>query len=261
VGKTSSNLASRGDMGWNATTVKQRKEVFRLHIKIFHMEENRLPKNIQDWSLKYSKSYVFKTSKLLKSYGASWMVENGADNNDWSVSRKLRLLDELLVLEDKDLWKKELFNDQNNPNGNKLRTYRMYKNENTTSDYVKLVRHRKHRSVLAKFRNGSLPLTVELGRFAKPPVALQNRICRYCHLYKNIHVVEDESHFLLHCDVYSDIRCNLFHKANVELDTFYSLSSEDKMYFILNHHGLQTCLASTISNMLLKRQKHHAFII
>ena len=82
-------------------------------------------------------------------------------------------------------------NDNNQENGNKLRTYRLYNNRITTCHYVKCVRNRGHRRILSKFRSGSLPLAVETGRYARPKIPLEDRKCKYC----KSNCVEDETHF------------------------------------------------------------------
>ena len=95
----------------------------------------------------------------------------------------------------------------------KLRTYKIIKNIYGTEDYVKMNLSRSERSILAQFRCGVMPLRVESGRFTGEPV--ESRICRYC--AKN--EVENEKHFLLHCDCYNDIRHSYFN------DIFHTLSS------------------------------------
>ena len=50
-----------------------------------------------------------------------------------------------------------------------------------------------YRRILAKLRSGGLPLHIEVGRFCKPKVDLENRICKLC----DMNVVEDEIHLLI----------------------------------------------------------------
>ena len=85
----------------------------------------------------------------------------------------------------------------------------MYKTDLITIDYVKLRMERSHRRILAKCRSGSLPLQIENGRYAKPKMPLNDRICKLC----KDNVVEDEIHFRLCCEFYSDLRKPLFTKA------------------------------------------------
>ena len=50
-----------------------------------------------------------------------------------------------LIEKDKLVWKMDLFNDEGHPNGNKLRSYRLYKSDLETELYVKLAIQRDHR--------------------------------------------------------------------------------------------------------------------
>ncbi len=110
----------------------------------------------------------------------------------------------------------DLWNDLGLANGNKLRSYRKFKVNPCTEPYVKLIRSRQHRSNLAKLRCGTLPLQIELGRFSRPPIPLEERTCNYC----NQNIVEDEFHFLMNCRLYSDIRCNLLMDAHATNNNF-----------------------------------------
>ena len=57
----------------------------------------------------------------------------------------------------------------------KLRSYIVYKQAYNTEPYVKIIHNRAHRSALAQFRSGILPLRVETGRFTSIP--LEYRLC------------------------------------------------------------------------------------
>ena len=54
----------------------------------------------------------------------------------------------------------------------------------------------KQRVVISKLRSGTLPIAIETGRFRKTP--LPERLCGQC----NNQSIEDEKHFLLHCNAY-----------------------------------------------------------
>ena len=49
--------------------------------------------------------------------------------------------------------------------GNKLRTYRTFKNELITEPYLSIIVHRKYRSAYAKFRCRVAPLKIEMGMY------------------------------------------------------------------------------------------------
>ena len=86
---------------------------------------------------------------------------------------------------------------------------------------------RGERSVMAQFRCGVLPLRVETGRFVGEQV--NDRICKLC----NQGCVEDETHFLLNCQCYKNLR-------EYELGGFLNnvefsyKSDDDKLSILLN---------------------------
>ena len=65
----------------------------------------------------------------------------------------------------------------------------------------------------------------ETGRYSKPKIVKENRLCKYCDLNE----VEDEQHFLLRCTLYDTLRRNLLKATALETnslfdeDTFISL--------------------------------------
>ena len=71
--------------------------------------------------------------------------------------------------------------------------------------YCKIILPLRHRAVFAKFRYGVAPLRIETDRFENIP--LDERKCLFCD------VIERESHALLDCILYTDLRSELFAKA------------------------------------------------
>ena len=116
----------------------------------------------------------------------------------------------------RDIWKREI------QNVSKLRTYVTFKNDFVLEQYVLLNLDKQERSKVAQFRCGILPLRVETGRYVGEAPEL--RICTFCDRQE----VENEQHFLLHCDLYRHIRSNVFQ------GTDNSISDERKLINITN---------------------------
>ena len=112
----------------------------------------------------------------------------------------------------------------------KLRTYKLFKTNFGTSDYVINVLNRYKRSLLARFRTGILQLRIETGRFNQ--VKLDDRLCLVC----NENVIEDEFHFLCVCSKYSTIREELFTKIITMDHNFQDLPLNDKFIFIMSNY-------------------------
>ena len=86
----------------------------------------------------------------------------------------------------------------------KLRTYKIFKTDFNCEDYMTMNLSKYERSLLCQFRTGILPLRIDTGRYVWEPV--ERRTCRFC----DIEATEDERHFLLACNLYNDIRTNVF---------------------------------------------------
>ncbi len=82
----------------------------------------------------------------------------------------------------------------------KLCTYVVVKDYTEIGTLVKSNLQRNHRSLIARLLCGILPLEVETGRYTQTKKEL--RFCKIC----NGQVVEDETHFLLHCPRLTKIR-------------------------------------------------------
>jgi hypothetical protein len=85
----------------------------------------------------------------------------------------------------------------------KLRTYSTLKTKLRVEPYLETY-HRCGIPELAKLRGGTNRLRIEQGRYVKEAVV--DRKCVYCESGE----VEDESHFMLSCAAYSDLRHELW---------------------------------------------------
>ena len=84
-----------------------------------------------------------------------WQLLENCNHYTKYIVKRIR---QTLISKDESKWKSELFNNQNNINVNKLRTYmyRVFKGKLETEHYVSTVIPRSHRSILAKFQSVSL---------------------------------------------------------------------------------------------------------
>ena len=162
---------------------------------------------------------------------------------------QVKLCKSKLIERDKVKWRTNLFNDVGYANGNKLRTYRLYKTELQIESYVKLSLHRNHRRILSMFRCGNLPLHIETGRFARPKLPVEQRTC-----FHSEDTVEHELHFLIDCPFYDDIRQKMFRKAQLCNRDFILYNWSEKMIFLMNKVNMQPIVASTLFDMFQRRK-------
>ena len=147
-------------------------------------------------------------------------------------------------------WNEKLWNDDNKPNGNKLRYYRNFKMDTSPEPYACCNLSVQHRSVLARLRNDTLPINIELGRHQRPVIPLHERVCNLCHSQS----IEDGPHILLECRLYDDLRRNLI--RILEGENLLMASSLEQFNFLLSSPVVKTqqALAKTIFNIMKRRK-------
>ena len=105
----------------------------------------------------------------------------------------------------------------------KLRYYNLFKPDLSQEEYLSLNIPKYQRPLFAQFRDGVLPLQVEIGGFRKIP--LEERLCNLC----DIGQVKDEFHFLCICTNYSDLREALYIKAARVFPAFRELDGLENL--------------------------------
>ncbi len=121
---------------------------------------------------------------------------------------------------------------------NKLRTYRTFKSEFKAEAYCKTIMPLKHRSAFAKFRCGVAPLRIETGRYENLDV--HDRVCPFCD-----NEIENETHVILECSIYNDVRTPLLEKACQFDNNFNSLTLSEKMKFLFSNQNMIRICAKT----------------
>ena len=209
------NLAINGDMGWVSCHIRRKIEMIRFWNRMIALEDNRLTKKIFMWDTEIRKqNWSSEIYKIFQEINQEQHY-NGMTPVDIKSARQ-----KLCDLEN-NAWRETVVTTP------KLRTYTRYKFEYSTEPYVHNVFNRGHRSILAQFRSGILPLKVETGRFTNIPVEF--RLCIFC----EENVVEDEEHFLFGCSFYRDERRVFFNNVSESCLDFYNLSSDDKFNVLM----------------------------
>ena len=102
-----------------------------------------------------------------------------------------------------------------------------------------------HRSAFSKFRCGVAPLRIETGRYEG--LSLQQRICPFCGTF------EDESHVILDCHMYDDLRETMFNRA-IDIDgNFVQMSKNERLIFLFTNENMIRIVAKT-SFLILQRR-------
>ena len=151
--------------------------------------------------------------------------------------------------QEKKIWLTTIDNQQGvtGTGRNKLRTYRLMKREFKTEDYCVLRLPLQHRSSFAKFCCGVAPIRIETGRYEG--LELSSRTCPVCE-----NGIEDESHVILKCPQYDDIRQQLFNRTAIVNDIFIGFNDIEKLEFFLTNVELIKQCAKTCFQILQRRQ-------
>ena len=120
-------------------------------------------------------------------------------------------------------------------------------------DYLSHVTNTKYRVALTKLRISNHRLEVEMGRYRKPYLIYEQRICPVCNAG-----IENEKHFLIRCPLYDKYRKELAN--NIEKNTGINIDSMNADYrflFLINPKSvfLQKTVSAYIHKCMLIREK------
>ena len=113
----------------------------------------------------------------------------------------------------------------------KLCFYSIFKTDISKSDYLEQIKNLKHRRAVAKLRSGNHSLRIESGRHCVPKLPESLRICQHCRSNQ----IENENHFLFHCDRYNTIRQQITNDIVLKYSSFDLLNDTDKTIFLFNN--------------------------
>ena len=109
-----------------------------------------------------------------------------------------------------------------------------------------MVLPRSHRSALSRFRCGVAPIRLETGRYERLPVC--ERVCPFCK-----DVVENETHVIISCPLYDDLRQQMIDYASVLNYDFNDYTNEQKLVYLFSNSNLIRICAKTCFKILQRR--------
>lgn len=229
------NLAIQGDMGWESSRLRRKIEMLRLWNRFINMPDDRLAKQIFLWDRTFrGRTWNKEVSEIFS--------QLNLEHNFITLSIvNIKEARKLINIQNKNEWKLQV---QQVP---KLRTYVRFKKEFYVEPYIYKVYNRKHRSAIAQFRTGILPLYIETGRYLSIPE--EYRLCQFC----NDNVIENEEHFLFNCTFYENLRSILFDNVTNKINNFDNMSSNEKFSVLMNEENVKDT-AQFISNAYQKRR-------
>ena len=108
----------------------------------------------------------------------------------------------------------------------KLEFYKTLKKEFCYENYLSVNNH-NHCASFRRLRISAHKLFVERGRYSRPNIERSDHFCTFCKFNLGIHELEDESHVLLHCPLYSSVRYKILGPS----------PTQDIMSFFTNPHN------------------------
>ena len=158
------------------------------------------------------------------------------------IQNTVRDLEKSLLEKDQNKWEADC---RGKP---KLRTYITFNDFKQETSYLFKPLSFIQRKFLAKLRLGVLTLRIETGRFQRPRLPQEERICLICQSGE----IEDEAHFHLWCEASSQERQSLFEKLSDPI-SFQLLPDKGKLELLLSNSDLVKSTAQFIINSFDKR--------
>ena len=224
LGKRATNIAALGEMGRYPLILEVLLSILRYYKYLLKSEDILLAEALtvsKSLYISNKNSWYCCIENLMKYLEIDIRtIKNSKIDLKSPMYRKLKL-------KYSSLWKSELYNDRDNKtSGNKLRTYRLFKNNISLEKYL-LILNEDDRRLFTKFRVSYHKLEIEKGRYTGHRV--EERICKLCNTE-----VEDETHFLLRCPALENKRSEFINDFEIKYKNFKNLPNESKLVWLMS---------------------------
>jgi hypothetical protein len=206
----------RGELGWERMRARRDEMRLRYWGRVIRMGEERIVRQIYRASRNRMEreereierggresrtpTWCHYTRELLKKLKLEkeWDTEEIPPEEEWNA-----LVRERIAEREQIKWRSQCLSKS------KLRTYVKLKKVLRTEPFLRVYQRRGIPEIV-KLRGGTNRLRIEKGRYKKE--ALEDRVCQQCDSKE----VEDESHFMLKCRVYEDLRKKMWDRVEAE---------------------------------------------
>ena len=239
-----SHIMMVGEVGMFPPSIQCHKNVLLYFQRLNNMPDGSVLKSVFNESKRLSllgyHTWYTKTHELAKYYGLD--ITNIGDTTDLSKQDIKDTIENHYI----ESWKEKLLDTENFPI---LRTYRLFKIGFECESYLSLVKNSKYRIALSTFRTSCHSLEVERGRYTNPITPLERRLCFVCR------EIEDEIHFIMHCQLFETERLDLFGRVGNKFPVFCALDETAKFIFLMQNSDAQliTWVAKFIHHSMNKR--------
>ena len=248
-------------MGWTQPEHRQWLCVIRHWCRLPNLENNMLTKKVFLRCLEQAqlgcKTWLFRVTSFLRDIG----FHNLTALNHVDTRPVLVLINCALKELYDGKWHEKQVSDHAvrgcEEGGNKLRTYRKFKKEYATEQYVSVINQKKYRSAYAKFRCGVAPIKIETSRYGLQRVPVEQRLCEICH------VVEDEFHVVMEYTLYDNIRKDCLNPKLLHTEAFLNhisglipfimLTIEEQFILVMSNPKIDRTVSKAIYLILNRR--------
>ena len=234
--KNVTSCAALSEVDWLLPKFRGQIRMVRQYHRILKMESNRLTKKVLLWDRTFSESNLITTwsSEIKEIFHSSDL------NFTYDCNQIFPLKHTIEQLKEKFIKKQQLELSEECQTKPKLRTFITFKDFSCLPSYVSKPLSFIQRKYISKTRTGCLPIRIELGRFSRPRLPENERICLACKVNSEPNIVrtpqiENEFHYIFVCNRYSDIRNIWLSKLNLPRN-FDNFPECEKLKFVLNDH-------------------------
>ena len=200
VKKSTSNMGVYGELGRTPLFIKRKLKMISFWLRLKSSNENPLLSEMYNYLLSNNGDvpWICGIKKILEESGKPDIFDEVIENTDQIYSE----IKEILYKQYWDRWQSQTVDIRVCPI---LRTYRLFKTEIKLEPYLLEIKNAVTRRFLSRFRLSSHNLYIETGRWQRPKIPPEDRICLSC---KN--GVEDAIHVFVQCQRYNDLRVPFF---------------------------------------------------
>ena len=240
-----------GEVGMFPPSIQCHKNVLLYFQRLNNMPDGSVLKSVFNESKRLSllgyHTWYTKTHELAKFYGLD--ITNIDDTTDLSKQDIKDTIENHYI----ERWKEKLLDTEKFPI---LRTYQLFKIDFECESYLSLVKNSKYRIALSKLRTSCHSLEVERGLYTNPITPLERRLCFVCR------EIEDEIHFIMHCQLFETERLDLFGRVGNKFPVFCALDETAKFIFLMQTSDAQliTWVAKFIHHSLKLEQRRQAML-
>ena len=220
VHNKASNIACRAELGKFPLIIDINKKILSYLNYLHQKDENSIVRQALKISIDLydngKNSFYSSVMKINEYYHFNHF--NYSSLNDCKIKQYINVMKQKYISH----WNQTLQNSQ------KLSFYNTIKNNYSPSTYLDLTRKNPLRKTLVKLRISCHKLRIETGRYDNIP--RNERICNFC----NCNKIEDETHFLLDCPAYSQVRGIFFSKIESKLPLLRLLPRETLLSHLMN---------------------------